>query len=240
MTASGGARPIAAEFVGTALLLATVVGSGIMGVDLAAGNAAVALLANAAATAAALYVLIVVFGGISGAHFNPAVTLVAWRGGDLDARRAAAYVVAQTLGAIAGVLLAHAMFDLALVQPGDRLRSGEGQWLSEAVATAGLVLAIRLGVARAPASVPVLVAGWIFAAYWFTASTSFANPAVTLARALTQTFAGIRPADVPGFVAAQLVGAALGAMLAAWWLRAPLPAVPAAPKMGADTPGVDE
>ena len=227
---TGRRRAVAAEFTGTALLLAAVVGSGAMGEALAAGNAAVALLANAAATAAALYVLIVLFAADSGAHFNPAVTLVAWRSGELGGRAAAAFVVVQIAGAVAGVLLAHAMFDLSLVQAGVRARGGIGQWLGEAVAAGGLVLAIRVGSRRAPAAVPALVAAWIFAAYWFTSSTSFANPAVTIARALTTTFAGIRPLDVPAFVAAQLVGAAAGAALARWWTRSPLPP-PAGPSM---------
>lgn len=200
-----------AEFTGTALLLAAVVGSGIMGVSLAAGNAAIALLANAAATAGALYVLIVLFGEISGAHFNPAVTLVAWLRGELHARAALAYVLVQVIAAIAGVLLAHAMFDLPLIQPGTHMRTGAAQWLSECVAAFGLLLTILLGSRHRPAAVPALVASYIFAAYWFTASTSFANPAVTLARSLTQSFAGIRPADVSGFVLAQAVGA-LGAL----------------------------
>ena len=196
-----------AEFLGTALLLATVVGSGIMGVALADGNDGIALLANAGATAAALYVLIVLFGPVSGAHFNPAVTLAMRLRGELGTGAALAYVVVQIVAAIAGVLLAHAMFELALVQPGTHARTGAAQWLSEAVATFGLLLTILLGVRHRPAAVPALVACYILAAYWFTASTSFANPAVTIARALTRTFAGIRPDDVIGFVAAQLAGA---------------------------------
>lgn len=200
-------RRLLAEFLGTALLLATVVGSGIMGVALSQGNDAIALLANAAATASALYVLIVVLGPVSGAHFNPAVSLVMRARGELGDRDLAGYLAAQVLGALAGVLLAHAMFDLALVQPGTRVRTGAAQWLSEGVATFGLLLTILLGVRHRPAAVPALVAAWIFAAYWFTASTSFANPAVTLARALTQTFAGIRPVDVAPFIVAQLLGA---------------------------------
>lgn len=202
-------RKLLAEFIGTALLLATVVGSGIMGVALSNGNDGIALLANAAATAGALYVLIVILGPISGAHFNPAVTLVMRMRGELSGRAAVAYVVVQAVAAILGVMLAHAMFDQALIQPGTHARSGTAQWLSEAVATFGLVLTILLGVRHRPMAVPALVASYIFAAYWFTASTSFANPAVTLARALTQSFAGIRPEDVIGFVGAQLVGALL-------------------------------
>jgi glycerol uptake facilitator-like aquaporin len=208
-------RKLLAEFIGTALLLAAVVGSGIMGVMLSPGNTGVALLANAAATAGALYVLIVLFGPISGAHFNPVVTLAMWLRGELRAREALAYVLVQLVAAIAGVLLAHAMFDLPLLQPGTRMRSGAAQWLSEGVAAFGLVLTILLGLRHRPAAIPALVASYIFAAYWFTASTSFANPAVTLARSLTRTFAGIRPVDVSGFVLAQLAGALIAVLVAA-------------------------
>ncbi len=213
-------RKLLAEFLGTALLLACVVGSGIMGVNLAGGNDAIALLANAGATAGILYVLITVFGPVSGAHFNPAVTLVMRMRGELRTHEALAYVGVQVVAAVAGVLLAHAMFDLATLQPGTSVRSGHHQWLSEGVATFGLVLTILLGARHRPAAIPALVASYIFAAYWFTASTSFANPAVTLGRALTQTFAGIRPADVPGFVLAQLAGA-LAAVLAAALIAGP-------------------
>lgn len=195
-----------AESLGTALLLATVVGSGVMGVALADGNDAVALLANAGATAGMLYVLITILGPISGAHFNPAVTLAMAIRGELPVRDAAAYVPFQLLGALAGVVLAHAMFDLDLLQPGTRMRTGASQWLSEGVATFGLLLTILLGARHRLAALPVLVAAYIFAAYWFTSSTSFANPAVTLGRALTTTFAGIRPEDVLGFVLAQFGG----------------------------------
>jgi glycerol uptake facilitator-like aquaporin len=198
-----------AEALGTALLLATVVGSGIMGTRLGGGNDGLALLANAAATAGALYALITVLGPSSGAHFNPAVSLVARLRGELDTRGLLAYAGVQVVAAIAGVLLAHAMFGEALWQPGTHARTGASQWLSEGVATFGLVLVIRLGVRHRPTQVPALVAAYIFAAYWFTASTSFANPAVTIARSLTQTFAGIRPDDVAGFVLAQLAGALL-------------------------------
>jgi glycerol uptake facilitator-like aquaporin len=205
-------RALIAEALGTALLLATVVGSGIMGVKLAQGNDAIALLANAGATAAILYVLIVVLGPISGAHFNPAVTLAMRIRGTLSTRDAAAYIAVQVIAAIVGVALAHGMFDQALIQPGTHAREGVGQWLSEGVATFGLLLTILLGIAHRPTAVPALVGSYIFAAYWFTGSTSFANPAVTLARSLTQSFAGIRSADVPWFVIAQLMGtaAALG------------------------------
>jgi len=211
-------RRLAGEFLGTALLLATVVGSGIMATRLSQGNDGLALLANAAATAGMLYVLIEILGPISGAQFNPAVTLVMRLRGDMATRDALAYIAVQVAAAVAGVLLAHAMFDQPLWQPGNHLRTGSGQWLSEAVATFGLLLAILLGQRHRPRALPALVAAYIFAAYWFTASTSFANPAVTLARALTQSFAGIRPADAPGFIAAQLLGAAL-ALPAYFFLR---------------------
>lgn len=208
-------RRLLAELLGTLLLLATVVGSGIMGAALARGNDGIALLANAGATAAILYLLIVVLGPLSGAHFNPAVTLAMRLRGDLATGDALAYLLVQCLGALLGVLLAHAMFELPLWQPGTRVRTGGAQWLSEGVATFGLVLTILLGLRQRPAAVPTLVAAWIFAAYWFTASTSFANPAVTLARAATQTFSGIRMADAGGFIAAQFAGALLGVGVAA-------------------------
>ena len=200
-------RRLLAEALGTLLLLATVVGSGIMGVALSQGNDGIALLANAAATAGILYVLIAVLGPISGAHFNPAVTLVMRLRGEMGNRDAATYVVVQVAAAIAGVMLAHAMFDQPLLQPGTHARTGGAQWLSEGVATCGLLLTILLGMRHRPKAIPALVAGYIFAAYWFTASTSFANPAVTIARSLTESFAGIRPQDVGGFVLAQLAGA---------------------------------
>lgn len=200
-------RRLLAEGLGTALLLACVVGSGIMGVNLAQGNNAIALLANAGATAGILYVLVILFGPISGAHFNPAVTLVMRLRGELSTRDAIAYFLVQMVAAIVGVLLAHAMFDLPLIQPGTHLRTGNTQWLSEGVATFGLVLTILLGLRHRPTAIPALVASYIFAAYWFTASTSFANPAVTVARSLTQTFSGIKPLDVWGFILAQLAGA---------------------------------
>jgi glycerol uptake facilitator-like aquaporin len=211
-------RRLLAEFIGTAVLLATVVGSGIMGVALSGGNDAIALLANAAATAGVLYVLISVLGPISGAHFNPAVTVAMRLRGSLGTTEAFAYVVVQVVAAVAGVVLAHAMFDLPLLQPGIRVRTGAAQWLSEAVATGGLLLTILLGDRFRPVALPALVASYIFAAYWFTASTSFANPAVTLARALTRTFAGIRPDDAGGFVLAQFAGM-IGALVVASLLR---------------------
>ena len=207
-------RRLLAEGVGTLLLLATVVGSGIMGTGLSGGNDGIALLANAAATAGALYVLITVLGPISGAHFNPAVTLAMRIRGDMTSPDAAAYIAVQLLSAVAGVLLAHAMFDQPLWQPGTHVRTGAAQWLSEGVATCGLLLTILLGLRHRPAAIPALVASYIFAAYWFTASTSFANPAVTLARALTRSFAGIRPEDVGAFVVAQCVGAGIALLLA--------------------------
>ena len=199
-------RRLLAEALGTLLLLATVVGSGIMGEALSAGNDGIALLANAAATAGILYVLIVVLGPISGAHFNPVVTLAMRLRGDMTSRDAVAYIAVQIIAAVAGVLLAHAMFEQPLLQPGTHARSGGAQWLSEGVATCGLLLTILLGLRHRPNTIPALVASYIFAAYWFTASTSFANPAVTIARSLTQSFAGIRPQDVGGFVIAQLAG----------------------------------
>ena len=208
-------RKLLAEALGTLLLLATVVGSGIMGVALSDGNDGIALLANAGATAGILYVLIVVLGPISGAHFNPAVTLAMRLRGELSTAHAAAYVAVQVAAAIAGVLLAHAMFDQALLQPGTHARTGGAQWLSEGVATCGLLLTILLGMRARPAAIPALVASYIFAAYWFTASTSFANPAVTIARALTQSFAGIRPQDVGGFALAQLAGTMVALGIAA-------------------------
>ena len=207
-------RRLLAEFLGTCALLATVVGSGIMGVALSAGNDGVALLANAAATAGALYVLITVLGPISGAHFNPSVTMAMRARGGMRNGDAVAYIAVQLVGAVAGVVLAHVMFDQPWLQPGIHARYGAGQWLSEGIATAGLLLTILLGLRHRPAAVPALVANWIFAAYGFTASTSFANPAVTIARALTRSFAGIRPADVGGFVLAQLAGVVAALALA--------------------------
>ncbi len=199
---------IAAEFFGTAMLLVVVVGSGIMGETLSAGNAAIALLANSLATAAGLYVLIATLAPVSGANFNPLVSFVLWWRGMLSTSRLIAYLPAQILGAILGVWIAHAMFDLPILQASTRLRGGPGQWLSEFVATSGLLATIFLGLRANALAVPALVAAYIGGAYWFTASTSFANPAVTLARSLTNTFSGIRLADVPGFIAAQIIAAA--------------------------------
>lgn len=209
-------RALVAEAIGSALLLAVVVGSGIMGQTLAAGNDAVALLANALATGAGLLVLITLFAPLSGAHFNPAVSLVMAARGELPWPRLLPYLAAQVAGAVAGVLLAHAMFGLPLLQASQHVRSGWPQWLAEVTATAGLLLTILGGVRHARDKVALLVALYIVAAYWFTASTSFANPAVTLARSLTDTFAGIAPADVGGFVLAQLAGAAIGGALGGW------------------------
>ena len=204
-----------AEFVGSIALLATVVGSGIMGTQLANGNQAIALLANAAATAGMLYVLISALGPVSGAHFNPLVTAIVRCRGELTNFECSGYIVAQFLGACIGVLLAHAMFDLPLWQPGTQMRTGTPLWISETVATAGLILTILVGIKHRPQAAPVLVASYVFAAYWFTASTAFANPAVTIARALTQSFAGIYPGDVLGFVLAQCLGALLAVIVAA-------------------------
>lgn len=209
-------RRLVAEFVGTAILLATVVGSGIMGERLAGGNVAVALLANTLATGAILVALILTFGPISGAHLNPAVSAVAMMRNGMPVPQAFGYGCAQGLGALSGVLLAHLMFELPPLSISGHARSGSSQVLSEAVATFGLISVI-LGTARArPSAVPVAVGAYITAAYWFTASTSFANPAVTLARSLTDTFAGIRPADVPGFLMGQVVGAGAAAALFTW------------------------
>lgn len=200
-------RRATAELVGTALLLALVVGSGIMGERLAAGNTAIALLGNTLATGAGLVVLIHVFGPVSGAHFNPAVTLAFALRGEADRRSFAVYLVAQLAGAVLGVWIAHAMFAEPILQVSAKLRSGAAQGFSEAVATFGLIGTI-LGTQRSrPEFTPVAVGLYITAAYWFTASTSFANPAVTLARALSDTFAGIAPVSVPLFVAGQLAGA---------------------------------
>jgi len=218
VTSSTLARRLTAEAVGTALLLAAVVGSGIMGEQLAGGNVAIALLANTVATGAALVALILTFGPISGAHFNPAVTLADACAGGCAWRDVPAYLVAQVTGAFAGVAAAHTMFSAPLFFASRHARAGSAQLFSEFVATFGL-LAVIWGCARLrPADVPYAVGAYITAAYWFTASTSFANPAVTLARAASDTFAGIRPADAPGFIAAQLVGAAAATALFRWLL----------------------
>jgi glycerol uptake facilitator-like aquaporin len=209
-------RRLVAEAVGTALLLAAVVGSGIMGERLAGGNVAVALLANTVATGAALVALILTFGSISGAHFNPAVTLADASRGGLAWGDVVPYVVAQITGAFAGVAAAHVMFEAPLFFASRHARSGPAQMFSEFVATFGL-LAVIWGCLRVRAdAIPFAVAAYITAAYWFTASTSFANPAVTLARSATDTFAGIRPADAPAFIVAQLLGAGAATVLFAW------------------------
>ncbi|MBL8511604.1 MAG: aquaporin family protein [Betaproteobacteria bacterium] len=209
--ASRTAVSISSEALGTALLLAVIVGSGIMAEQLAHGNIAIALLANAIATGAALFALITIFAPQSGAHFNPLVTLAEYLDRNLSARHTFITISAQIIGAIVGVIVAHAMFALPLLQQSQHTRHGNGQWLSEFIATFGLLTVILHCRQFRPQATPAVVAAYITAAYWFTASTAFANPAVTLARALTDTFAGIHPHDVPPFIAAQLLGA-----LAAW------------------------
>jgi len=204
---------IAAEFLGTALLVATVVGSGIMAERLAGGNVALALLCNTLPTGAILFVLITMFGPISGAHFNPVVTGVFWCQGEIPGRLALLFCLAQVAGGIAGTLIAHLMFELPVFQLGMKVRAGPSQLLAEWVATFGLLLTIMLTRRVQGANVAASVGLYIVAAYWFTASTSFANPAVTIARALSDTFAGIRLADVPYFVAAQVVGGWCGMVI---------------------------
>lgn len=204
------AQRLFGELLGTALLLAVVIGSGLMAERLSGGNVAVALLANTLATVGGLYILIEVFGPVSGAHFNPAVSLAMALRGELPWTRLAGYVPAQLLGAALGAVLAHAMFDLPLLQVSARLRTGTGQWIAEAVATAGLMLVIL----RAPqARVAAMVAAYIGAAYWFTASTSFANPAAVFGRMFSDSFAGIAPASAPAFMLAEVLGAGLGLLL---------------------------
>lgn len=205
------ARAYAAEFTGSLILFATVVGSGVMAERLAGGNDAVALLGNTGATGAVLFVLISILGPISGAHFNPAVTLTLgrrdhWLG----------FIAAQLVGGFVGVLLVHAMFDMTILQTGIKMRTGTGQWLGEFIATFGLLMTIILGSRSRPDAVPALVALWIVAGYWFTSSTSFANPAITIARALTDSFAGIRPIDAPAFIIAQFAGAFAAVRLSNW------------------------
>lgn len=209
---------IIAEGLGSALLLSTVVGSGIMGASLSDGNIGLALLANSIATGAILFVLIVILGPVSGAHFNPVVTLAAALRGEMHWSIVAPYIISQLAGAVLGVWLAHAMFDQAIFQIGTTVRTGGGQWIAEAVATFGLLLTIFGCTAAAPRLVPCAVGLYILSAYWFTASTSFANPAVTIARALSGTFAGITPDSVAPFIAAQLAGCvlAIGAARLLW------------------------
>lgn len=211
-------RRLAAETLGTALLVATVVGSGIMANRLT-NDTAMALMGNAIPTGSILFILITVFGPISGAHFTPAVTAVFAARREINWQSAALYVAAQIAGGIVGSILAHLMFDLSALQLATRVRTGASQWLSEAVATFGLVAVILGGLKTRAQAIPALVGLYITSAYWFTASTSFANPAVTIARALTDTFSGIRPVDAPGFIAAQLVGALVALALSGWLFK---------------------
>ncbi len=217
-------REAFAEFLGALLLAVAVIGSGIMAERLADGSAAVALLANTAATVAALGVLIAVLAPVSGAHFNPVVTLVAFARKKMGAKQSATYIAAQVVGCCAGAVLAHVMFELPAIQASSHARTGVSQWLAEIVATAGLVLVVFTAPSAKEAA--WRVPAWIAGAYWFTASTSFANPAITVGRSLSDTFAGVRPIDVPGFVCAQLAGAAVGMLL----LRALAERKPAAEK----------
>lgn len=217
------ARRLVAEGLGTAILVATVVGSGIMAERLAGGNQAIALLGNTIPTGAILVVIITILGPVSGAHFNPAATLVFAARREMPWSEVAPYIVVQCVGGIAGTALAHLMFDLAPFAIGTTVRSGPSQWLAEAVATFTLIIAILGGLRYAPQSIPWLVGLTITAAYWFTSSTSFANPAVTLARGFTTTFAGIAINHVPGFVAAQLFGAAIATLAARIMFPAPMP-----------------
>ncbi len=209
-------RAYASEALGTGLLLIGVVGSGIMGESLADGNMAVALLANAIATGCILYALITVLGPLSGAHFNPAVTLAFWLRGEVAATTALIYVVLQISGGLVGVWLTHFMFELDLFQLSTKARSGPAQYLSEFIATFGLLFVIFGGLKSRPDAVPTLVALYITGAYWFTSSTSFANPAVTLARSVTDTFAGINPGHMPMFIVMQLVAAVVGTFALRW------------------------
>jgi glycerol uptake facilitator-like aquaporin len=205
-------KRLLSEGLGSLFLAATVIGSGVMAQRLAGGNGAVALLANTAATVAVLATLIGLLGPVSGAHFNPAVSLIQALRDQMSWREAAGYALVQIIGCCLGALVAHVMFELPLLQASTHIRTGPAQWLAEFVATFGLLLVV-LG-HRRPSDAPWMVAGWIGAAYWFTASTSFANPAITIARSLTDTFAGIRPADVPAFIGAQLLGAILALLVA--------------------------
>ena len=212
-------RMLAAELIGTAFLLATVVGSGIMAEALAGGNVAIALLGNTIPTGAILVVLITMLGPISGAHFNPAVTLVFLIRREISAGLSAAYVAVQVVGGVAGVLAAHMMFDLDLLQFSDKARTGGAQWFAEGVATFGLVFTILATIKARAEAVPMAVGLYITAAYWFTASTSFANPAVTIARSFSNTFAGIDPSHMPAFIAAQIVGALAALAVCNWLLK---------------------
>ena len=212
-------QKLAAEFVGSMLLLATVAGSGIMGERLAGGNPALALLANSIATGCALYALITMFAPLSGAHFNPAVTMVEFIAGRMLRHTALLYLVAQIAGTLAGVVITHFMFELPLIFPSQHPRSGGAQWFSEFVAAFGLLTVILHGARAAPDRVAAMVACYITAAYWFTASTSFANPAMTIARSLTDTFVGIRAVDAPMFILMQLLGALVALVLFKWMTR---------------------
>ena len=209
-------RKLAAEFAGTMILLATVIGSGIMAEKLAGGNVAIALLGNTIPTGAILVVLITALGPVSGAHFNPAVTLGFVLRRDIENSTAVLYVIVQCLGGLAGMMLAHAMFELEIIQISAHARTGPAQWISETVATFGLVATIFLAIRWRAESVAWMVGLYITAAYWFTASTSFANPAVTIARGFTDTFSGIRPADIPIFVIVQCIGAVLATLACRW------------------------
>ena len=209
-------RRLFAEGLGSAMLFATVIGSGIMAEQLAGGDVALALLGNTLATAAMLLVLITMLGPVSGAQFNPAVTLVFALRRELGWGDAALYMLVQIIGGLAGAVIAHAMFDLPVFEIGSKVRTGPGQWLGEAVATFALVLTILGTIRHRPHWVPISVAAVITAGYWFTSSTSFANPAITIARSLTDSFSGIRPVDAPGFIAAQISGALLAAACAHW------------------------
>lgn len=215
------ARKLVAEFIGTMFLLMVVVGSGIMGENLAAGNDAIALLGNTVATGAILCVLIMTLGPISGAHFNPAVTLVFLIRQEIGGSTALAFVGCQILGGVLGVVLANLMFELDPVFLSTKARTGGAQWLAEGIVTFGLVATILAGVKFSPKAVGALVGLYITAGYWFTASTSFANPAVTLARTLSDTFAGIAPAHMPAFIVAQLIGAVLAAFVYGWLVKEP-------------------
>jgi len=216
-------RRLVAEALGTAVLVATVVGSGIMATKLT-GDVALALLGNTLPTGAILVVLITILGPISGAHFNPVVTLVFGLRRDITINAAALYILAQIGGGIVGTLVAHGMFELPLIQISTHVRTGSAQWLAEAVAAFGLVFTILAGLRFRSDAIPWLVGLYITAAYWFTASTSFANPAVAIARAFSDTFAGIRPVDLPGFIVAEILGALVALFLAGWLLTEPKPA----------------
>ncbi len=216
MALASSTRAYAAEMLGTAILLATVVGSGIMGENLSGGNVAIALLGNTIPTGAILVVLITILGPLSGAHFNPVVSLAMCITGRMSWPEFIPYVVAQTVGAVIGVWMAHAMFDLSIFQLSTKMRWGTGQWIAEAVATFGLLVTIFGGLRYNPAAIPMTVGLYITAAYWFTASTSFANPAVTIARSLSNSFAGIAPIAVLPFIVAQVLGMIVGLAVCRW------------------------